>query len=270
MFGSFMPQSGMAESIIDELGRNLWMAAAVLTDAASVFFFLPKAVEVSHLVTIAWVIVIFGGIWFVNRKTGFMRTISGTIHFFPLIPLVLASIGFIIYYIFFFSAPHFIPRYFHPIRLFVLILASVGLPHIFDHVRNVRSERRIFYAVLFIAFAFSFVRFGYTFIREPESDFYFTGLWAQTVPTAKIGMDQSGTTGFMSPNVTNLDGKVNFEALKAKLDGDIGAYVAQENFDYIADWKAFVDVITTSAQKYGLRYEPVDSVGMIHIYKRIP
>jgi hypothetical protein len=180
----------------------------------------------------------------------------------------MASAGFVIFYVFFFSAPHFIPRYFHPVRLLAIILAAVALPDIYEQLKNSRSEKRLFYGVLLIAWIFSFARYGYIFIRDPENDFYYAGQWARTVPFAKIGMDQSGTAGFISPNVINLDGKVNFEALQAKRKGDIGAYVAKEQFDYIADWKEFAGVIMASARDHGLIYEPVDSIGRIHIYKR--
>lgn len=269
VFGSLMPQSGMAEAIRDELNRNLWVAGSVIADSAAVFFFLPQALEISRIATTAWIVVVFVALWFINKRTGFVQMLRANIHFFPLAPLIFVCLGFIIFYVFFFSAPHFITRYFQPIRLFGIILGAVAVPYIYEQLKGNRSSKRLFYAFLFVAWVFSFARLGYTFVRPPENDFYWTGLWAKTVSSAKIGMDQSGTAGFISPNVTNLDGKVNVEALKAKMDGDIGAYVAREQFDYIADWKEFADVIIGSANKHGLHYEPVDSIGRIHIFKRV-
>jgi hypothetical protein len=270
MFGNFMPQSGMAESIADELQRNCWVAATVIADSASVFFFLPQALEIARIISAAWIIIVFVGLWLINRRTGFIQMLRSRVHFFPIAPLILLSVGFIVFYVFFFSAPHFITRYFQPIRLLGVLLGAVALPYIYEQVKERRSGKLLFYSFLLMAWVFSFARLGYLFIREPENDFYLAGRWARTVPEAKIGMDQSGTAGFISPNVVNLDGKVNFEALQAKVAGGIGVYVAKEKFDYIADWKEFADVITTSAKKYGLTYSPVDSIGRIHIYKRVP
>lgn len=266
-FGSLMPQSGMAESLYDELGRNIWMAVTVITDAASVFFFLPKAVEVSHLITVLWAIVVIGALWFIHRKTGLFQTLPRRIHFFPLLPLILFCVEIVVFYVFFFGAPHFIPRYFQPFRILGVILASIAIPHVADHVRRSHSGKRLLAALLIVAGLFSFVRYGYMFTFESASDFYSTGKWALSIPDARIGMDQSGTAGFIAANVTNLDGKVNYEALQARLQGDIGAYVARQRFDYIADWEAFVRNITFSSATHGALYKPFDTIGRIHIYK---
>jgi hypothetical protein len=269
LFGSVMPQSGLSESLDDELVRNAWMALTVFTDALSVFFFLPKAIEVSNLVSIGWFVVVVIGLWFVNVKTRFFGAVQRSIHYFALMPLIFVCIGFAVYYILFFSAPHFIPRYFQPFRIFFVILAAVALPHIAEQVRNSRSGKRLLRLFLLAAFLFSFVRYGYAFYLDYVGEFYQMGKWALKTPDAKIGMYQSGTVGFIAPNITNLDGKVNHEALEARQYGHFGAYIASQRFDYIADWKEMVVMMTTAAEPFGEHFEEVDSLGRIHIYKRV-
>ena len=59
-----------------------------------------------------------------------------------------------------------------------------------------------------------------------------------------VGAPQSGTLGFFHDRTVNLDGKVNPEALAARLEGIIPEYIATRTFDetgrrieYIADWQ---------------------------------
>ncbi|HET9136614.1 MAG TPA: hypothetical protein VFO76_08250, partial [Candidatus Kapabacteria bacterium] len=100
-------------------------------------------------------------------------------------------------------------------------------------------------------------------------EMYQAGLWAERHPNSLIGMEQSGTTAFMSDNIVNLDGKVDFEALKAKQHGDIGSYIVARDLEYLADWSELVEPMVESAAKHGARYEPADSAMNVIIYKRI-
>ena len=52
---------------------------------------------------------------------------------------------------------------------------------------------------------------------------------------------QSGTLGFFHDRTINLDGKVNPDALRAKLaEGGVIPYVVRNNkIEYIADWAGF-------------------------------
>ena len=94
------------------------------------------------------------------------------------------------------------------------------------------------------------------------------GKFAEAHPDKKVGMWQSGTAGFIARNVFNLDGKVNFAALKANMQGDIGAYVESEHLDYIADWREFSPWIVALAEKHGGKFQKVDSIGRVIIFER--
>ena len=94
-------------------------------------------------------------------------------------------------------------------------------------------------------------------------------MWAEQHPNLKIGMGQSGIASFFAPNVTNLDGKVNPDALKAIQGDSLGAYIKRTGFDYINDWVGIAEPILRSAQRYGAEYAPVDTIERVILYKRV-
>jgi len=46
--------------------------------------------------------------------------------------------------------------------------------------------------------------------------------------------------GYFNDNVINLDGKLNPRALTATQHGRLGEYLAQEEIDYVVDWKPVI------------------------------
>jgi hypothetical protein len=266
-FGHIMPQSGSAESLIDETGRNIWQALTVIADSLSVFFFLPKSVEVPHAVSLVWAAVVAGVIYFLVRVTRSWTMVVRNYRLEVLVPLLLTCIVFTVYYVFFFSAPHFIPRYFQLHRIGALILAVLILPYIVSWLQQSNLKNVVLYSFIAAALLFSGASYGYYFLIKKYSDLYYIGKWAETVAPAKVGMDQSGTAGFIASNVVNLDGKVNIRALRAREKQDIGVYVAQERFDFIADWQEKIDEIVGSAKRHGITYVLHDSIGRVKIYK---
>jgi hypothetical protein len=95
-------------------------------------------------------------------------------------------------------------------------------------------------------------------------------LWAGEHPNALIGMQQSGTAGFVADNIINLDGKVNAEVLSYMKKGQRGAYIAHSTITHIADWHEFADVLMSESEQYGDKYTLVDSFNLLRIYQRIP
>jgi hypothetical protein len=53
---------------------------------------------------------------------------------------------------------------------------------------------------------------------------------------AWVGAIQSGTLGYFHDRTLNLDGKVNPEALRARAEGRIPAYIVERDVAYLADW----------------------------------
>jgi hypothetical protein len=241
----------------------------VIADSLSVFFFLPKAVDVSHSISAVWAVVVCGSLLYIFRKWKLADVVKNNYNVSALTPLLVTCAAFTLFYIFFFGAPHFIPRYMNPLRIYALIFGAILIPAALEKLTASRMQRVILFSFIVVVFLFSFIRYGYYFTVEGTSDFYRVGKWALQFPKAKIGMEQSGTAGYVSQNIVNLDGKVNYEALEARRKGDLGGYIARMKFDYIADWKEKAESMARSVQTYGMKYEFIDSIGRVQIFKRI-
>jgi hypothetical protein len=273
LFGSIMPQSGMAESLKNVLVENITRASAVLSYIGGLFFFLP-GYGVAAWIPYAWMAILLVTIIVATRRLHLINYLRANYQLEPLLPFVFFGVCLIIYYVFFFSAPHFLPRYFQPIRILWLVICCCAAPNIIGAIRSLMQQRRAigigFLTVSMLAIVgFNGSRYINYFTVSTSSEMYQAGLWAERHPNSLIGMEQSGTTAFMSDNIVNLDGKVDFEALKAKQRGDIGSYIVARDLEYLADWSELVEPMVASAAQHGARYEPVDSAMNVIIYKRI-
>jgi hypothetical protein len=273
-FGSIMPQSGIAESMHNgALAENIMHGVITAGNILSIFFFLPNY-DFPGWFYYAWFFAAGIGILWLTKRYSLKHYLRQYYNTSSLTPLYLFCGALLIYYVFFFAAPHFLSRYFQPLRITGLVLAACVLPKIILHVADVYRRKKnialplIVTSALIIA-GLNVSGYAYNFLISRTTDFYYIGKFALAHPDQKIGMDQSGTAGFIAPNVINLDGKVNYEALMANKVDDIGSYVLKEKIDYIADWKPFSEAIVASASRYGAKFEAVDSIGLVIIYKRI-
>jgi hypothetical protein len=273
VFGSLMPQSGQSEGLVSVLHENLYRGTIVLGDILSVSLILPnyKLPEWFHYL---WFVAALSLVMFLTRRIGAVEYLKSKFDLRGLLPLALFASACIVYYVFFFSAPHFLPRYFHPVRMVWLIVVSCTVPLVASRLRTLYARRRnlaIFGGGLFILAAVGMTAYGYSyhFLVHHPSDLYLTGEWAKEHPIATVGMRQTGISGFISGNVVNLDGKVNFAALQAMKYSDIGAYVVDENLDFVADWPELARPIVLAAEAHGAKFTLTDSIGNVVIYKRV-
>ena len=81
-------------------------------------------------------------------------------------------------------------------------------------------------------------------------------------------MLQSGIAGFIAPNVTNLDGKVNAAALRAHQEARLGEYLREERFTYLAYWKPFVEDLASIGRQANLEFDSVGRIGHFQIMRR--
>ncbi len=262
-FGSLMPISGQSEGLGKPIVENLLQSAAALFDMLTVFFYhrfysWDTWVTVAALAGIA---IIWG--YFATR---FRVAATGLRAAQSLTPVVLFSLALLLYYNFFFSAPHFLARYLHPVRILALIGFCMALPSLL--VCSGRICRVGIYFWLLAGTVFGAQRYLNDFTGEGTSDFYAMGQWANK-HAGRIGMGQSGTAGFIASNIVNLDGKVNPDALRARKSGRIGEYIAREHIEYLADWLLIVDPLVRAAHDAGVEYQRVDSVGYLLIYRRV-
>ncbi|MEP7233983.1 MAG: hypothetical protein ABI778_01685 [Ignavibacteriota bacterium] len=273
IFGSLMPQSGSSESMGSVIGENMLRSTSVIADILMFFFFTPYydlPVWTILLLTIAIFFVVLG----VVRKLKLRDTLGNKYSLDILTPYLLFCGGITIYYLLFFSAPHFLPRYLHPLRIYFLLLFSCATPMLLEAIDNFyrRSKASSILTIGIFSLAalgFSGVSYLRNFTTSKDNDFYLIGEFALEHPREKIGMEQSGTAGFIAANIVNLDGKVNFEALQAKKRGDIGEYIEKEHLDYIADWREFSEPMVASAAKHGGKFQEMDSIGRVIIFRRV-
>ncbi len=272
-FGNIMPQSGISESMEDVLAENLRRGAIVIGDILSVFFFLPNY-DLPAWFHYFWMILMMTIVVWIFRRCSLLTVLRRDYDLSPLLPLALMSTVLIIYYVFFFGAPHFLPRYFHPARILWLLIFIASVPVLITHYRKYHSvkpsiAKRVLILFAFCAVGFSASRYVYYYVTTGVRDLYLTGLWAQQHPNETIGMEQTGTSGYFASNIVNLDGKVNFEALQARQRHDIGAYIIKRDLDYVADWPEIALPMIKSAEDHGAKFTLVDSIDRVMIFKRI-
>ena len=272
-FGSIMPQSGLSESMEDVLAENLRRGAIVIGDILSVFFFSPNY-DLPAWFHYFWMFLMISVAVWIFRRYSLLNFLRNNYDLSPLVPLALMSFVLMIYYVFFFGAPHFLPRYFHPARILWLLVFVTSVPVFLSRFRSYqlrkpRFAKRILILFAFCAIGFSLSRYAYYFVVSGVNDLYRTALWAQQHPDKKIGMQQTGISGYFASNVVNLDGKVNFEALQARQHNDIGSYIIKRDLDYIVDWSDFAIPMVLSAESHGAKFVRIDSLGRVIIFKRV-
>jgi len=271
-FGSLMPMSGQAESL------GGWHSQALLDGvnaAGDIFFFyIPRWRHlIPELISISVLLISACCVFVAARRSEIGRKFRSTFDLRAVLPLVLFSIFLIVYYLFFFHAPWFLDRYWHPVAVLWIMIAAMTLPVAAESVKTIPHRNRIFiYSILAVAsIAIILVN-----LRADRSEYlprFPTGLaeigfWAHDHPKSSIGVYQSGTAGFLADNVTNLDGKVNIDALKARQHDSLGAYIGMKQFDYLADESDFIGYMLEDSSLFGLRYSILDSIRFVRIYYR--
>ncbi|MDT3696894.1 MAG: hypothetical protein ROY99_10940 [Ignavibacterium sp.] len=150
-------------------------------------------------------------------------------------------------YLLFASQPYFFFRY-----LSVHIL--IAIPFLALLILNLLENRttKIKYSFITIVVLVFFLNTGYYF-HYPKQ---ITSLALRTsflkennFNNEKVGMAQSGISGFFFDNVINLDGKVNDKALNAVKGNYLYNYIASENISILIEWKEWFDGISSSDLK---------------------
>jgi hypothetical protein len=263
-FGSVMPSSGYAQSVGSiPFAENLTHLGASIADISFVLFSLPYF-KVSSTIAGIWITIgamLFLSILLYARRLRQEWTIDAkrAITLFLVFSSILAMI-----YVSLFHAPYFIHRYLQPLRIVILILASIAA------VRLAYQQKLYRYGLsLFALCGVAFAAFQYQHIMRSETtgDLYKAGVWAREHPDYRIGMMQSGIAGFTADNVVNLDGKVNFAALQALRKDSLGQYIVQESFTHLMDWDRFVREMTIKATAAGGCYTLQDSVELVRMYR---
>lgn len=272
VFGSLMPSSGTAESINGpSLAENILRGATTLSDIIIGAMYLPYD-KVSFVIKLLWIFIGVGvcSMFFASKD---IRKVLKTIIAFSAVRILLIhGLILLLFYVVVFHAPYFIPRYLQPLRILGIISMSIVLSVLIREklMKTKLLHRALFVVVSVVVIAFNVIFYANNFFGKGMSELYYAGLWAAEHPNALVGMQQSGTTGFVADNIVNLDGKVNAEVLGYMKKGQRGAYIANSTITHIADWHEFADVLMSESEQYGDKYTLVDSFNLLRIYERIP
>ncbi|HVZ38003.1 MAG TPA: hypothetical protein VHI13_01905 [Candidatus Kapabacteria bacterium] len=276
-FGSLVPISGQAQQLLfPDRWNNLMAALRTIADSFLVLVSTPHGVA-----RISWLLgagiaalAALAALWF-THSFGLLRRVAAAWrrqwNVALATPVLLFGIALLCYYIIFFGAPHFIVRYLVPLRV-LIVLGVVTLVYLFWKSAPRRSPVRIAVTgLVLLALGGSAFGLSWNFADRNTNIYMFPARWIteHTLPADRIGMFQSGTTGFLHRNVVNLDGKVNVGALRALQEHRMPAYIDSMRFDYLIDWAPYVEPVLADPILRG-RYRPVDTlVADFIVWRRI-
>lgn len=277
-FGSLIPISGQAQQMLLPLPSvNLHATALALGNALVPVVHTPVLLyRYSPLLAPILFIAATAAVVLAGRGWKSVCDAAGNWNRFwkysGILPLLLFSAGLVVYYVFFFGAPHFIVRYLMTLRVLIGVTVTGFLYLIWRSAPAGSLLRSLLVLLLGGSLAASTYALSWNF-RDVWGNFYlFPARWIErnVTPPETVGMFQSGTTGFLAPDaVVNLDGKVNAGALRALQEDRLPAYVDSMRFDYLIDWDYFIDrALADSAVRS--RYMPVDTLpGDFIVWKRV-
>ena len=240
-FGHLIPVSGRAESLPATFGSNLVGVPTVLTELVTTIAPLPAEIERSPLAAGALTLLLLTLLGLGLRHFGSLKKIEARASML----VGLYTLGFILFYGLYFSAPHFLGQYFQPLAPFFAILWAALLMALSSRLAaQGRAPAAALGALLILSLVvglnaratgrtahhphFQVIRWVEGNVGEDE--------W--------VGAIQTGTLGFFHDRTLNLDGKVNLEAYQAHVDGTIGSYIVASPIRYLADWVGMVDYLS--------------------------
>jgi hypothetical protein len=163
----------------------------------------------------------------------------------PIVPVAygLLSLFMITFYGAYFGASYFMSRY---LAVLSPILAIVGVVAACRLLALAPSRARQFLAVsaVFVV-ALLLVGLNVRLYRNGMEHEHFQVVgWveANVPPQTWVGAIQTGTLGYFHDKTVNLDGKVNPDALQARLqEGGVISYVVRSGITYLADWEGIAE-----------------------------
>ena len=192
-----------------------------------------------------------------------LGTVRAAVDVQSLAPFAAFVLTLAVYYTFFFGAPHFIPRYLMAMWLAITVAVILALAALWCAMRAGGAGRKALGILCVVALLGSLAARSRSFANDTvyQNVLLHARDWINqhAAPTDRVGMFQSGTTGFLDPRVTNLDGKVNPRALAALRSGNLARFVDSAAFDYIIDIEFYTQHIFRDARLRAL-YRPVDSL----------
>ena len=254
-FGSLMPSSGTAQQSPLEVARIGEAAASLaITLTPGTYHYAPTAP--SHLVLAILLLTPFavGFRHYTKTRPELLSAENPTARFFA---LLVASTGIlVVYYTATSDAVHFYRRYFSPLALVTVWITATGLVALYDYRAHIA---RFGVAVLCLSTAATAIRYLVPMPKNRTPFAHQLDLVLESVPKdAKVGAFQSGTLGYFRLDTINLDGKVNREALDARLQGRMDDYIREEGIAWLCEVPQ-VAVYHLGVHPEELGWTPVDA-----------
>lgn len=273
-FGHIMPISGISEGMSAHFGSNINDLPQVLVEAFLVILPIPERLQKLPLVAaLCWALVpvLAISVMMVWRRAQALQR-----HAFLLISIYLLLLsGF---YGLYFGAPHFMPRYLFPTTPFIALFSVAVCAYLLDAMaqRGIRLHVVAGLSALALVCVLNWRIYQLGAVHPHHQ----TVDWVRShvSDTTWIGAAQTGYLGYFHDRTLNLDGKVNFAALNARLqeekDGQPGAlqrYVINDTeIEYLIDWYGLSVWMQLPVMQQHFRTRVADPVANLTVLQRIP
>ncbi len=252
--GEWMPSSGPAQSgivtISNGYDRITGLSHSLLDHLTPWFYF-----EVEHI-ALTWtalVSLLFLTLVLFYKKSP-LKLFRNFFYSNPiLISWIVSILSLTIIYLIFFRATHFYTRYSAPLVIPILTIMAMCLAH------NATKKTIIFEFTFISALLLLFAGWSYLSFHSGRIGVSFpvtAGYVQAHASDKKVGAFQSGVIGFFNPNVVNLDGKVNQQALKHFQNGTIQKYIDLEQIDILIDWPQIIHQEINDPEWLNENWEP--------------
>lgn len=251
LFGSIIPISGTAQSATASLGGNAPLVAAKLFETMFPPLPIPNALEtvpaVQWIAGVAVAGVLGAFLWRCLRQGGPVAAVATA--------YTLYGAALVVYYGFFFGAPHFLSRYFAPLAPLLVTAAVWAGLQLAERIRTRRAAPAAALAAIALCAALT-LRQIVPGVNDQGHFQVVDWVRANVSDETWVGAVQTGTLGYWHDRTVNLDGKVNPAALRARLeDGHVLRYVVEGPIDVLADWVGIAGWAALEAADFNRHFE---------------
>ncbi|MDP8223640.1 MAG: glycosyltransferase family 39 protein [Candidatus Lernaella stagnicola] len=204
--------------------------------------------------------------WFGRRHVGRIKKLEPLA--FLLVPLAGAAVFYPLYML------NYSMRHFYALSLGVALIWAAFFSGFLTADRLAGNARRVAAGALLVFLLALPGLKDWTADHTPRDAWRLIDTIEKNVPTgSRIGYTDCGVFGFylLDFEVVNLDGILNFEALHAMRDGDIGAYLIEHDVPYVLHLHNFqADYATQWQTQVAPRAVPLLDVDWIYRLKIVP
>jgi hypothetical protein len=231
-FGYLMPISGVAEGSGFVRGQNLVDLPAALAEYVLIALPIPSQWEERPLAIAVSTLVVIAGIAAAALLA--VRLQAPARRWFGILGLWSALLA--VFYGFFFGVGFFVSRYFFPLSPFLALVSVYWAYRAWSAAIPRFAPVRLAAPTLLVLLVLGLD--ARLYLRGTNQGHFQVVEWVQrNVPDdVWVGAVQTGTLGFFHDRTINLDGKVNPDALKARLEHRTQDYVLESPIQYLADW----------------------------------